>query len=80
MLDNELTDSGLGDLAKLAAKSHVVSRLVNLMSSMGKMIICPSMNVNLWFVGGVSLLRMFTTTRPHGYINRITWLGISQFF
>ena len=46
----------------------------------GKMIICPSMNINFWFLGGVSLLRMFTTTRPHGNVNRITWLGISQYF
>ena len=53
---------------------------LNMGRYIGKMIICPAMNINPWFVGGVSLLRMFTTTQPHGYVNRITWLGISQFF
>ena len=47
---------------------------------LGNITICPAMNINFWFLGGVSLLRMFTTTRPHGNINRITWLGISRYF
>ena len=46
----------------------------------GNITICPAMNINFWFLGGVSLLQMFTTTRPHGNVNRITWLGISQYF
>ena len=46
----------------------------------GSITICPAMNINFWFLGGVSLLRMFTTTRPHGNVNRITWLGISRYF
>ena len=46
---------------------------------MGKMIVCPSLNITIRRLGGVSILRMFRTTRPHGYVNTTTWLGISQF-
>ena len=45
-----------------------------------KMIICPSLNITIRRLGGVSILQMFMTTWPHGYINMTTWLGISQFF
>ena len=58
------------DFVKMAASSV----------SYGKMIVCHSLNITIRRVGGVSLLRMFTTTRPHGYVNTTTWLGISQFF
>ena len=53
---------------------------VHLMTGHGKMIVCPSLNITIRRLGGVSILRMFTTTRPHGYVNMTTWLGISQFF
>ena len=33
------------------------------------MIVCPSMNITIRRLGGVSILGMFMTTRPHGYIN-----------
>ena len=46
----------------------------------GNMIISTSMNINLGHLGGASILRMFTTTRPHGSVNTTTWLAISQFF
>ena len=46
----------------------------------GSMIISLLMNINLGHLGGASILRMFTTTRPHGSVNTTTWLGISQFF
>ena len=47
---------------------------------LGSMIISLLMNINLGHLGGASILRMFTTTRPHGSVNTTTWLGISQFF
>ena len=47
---------------------------------LGNMIISTSMNINLGHLGGASILRMFTTTRPHGSVNTTTWLAISQFF
>ena len=46
----------------------------------GSMIISLLMNINLGHLGGASILRMFTTTRPHGSVNTTTWLGISEFF
>ena len=49
-------------------------------AGVGKMIVCPSMNITNRHLGRVSILGMFTTTRPHGYVNTTTWLGISQFF
>ena len=51
-----------------------------LSQSRGNMIISLLMNINLGHLGGASILRMFTTTRPHGSVNTTTWLGISQFF
>ena len=50
------------------------------LNMMGNMIISTSMNINLGHLGGASILRMFTTTRPHGSVNTTTWLAISQFF
>ena len=47
---------------------------------MGKMIVCPLLNITIRPLGRVSILPMFTTTQPHGYVNTTTWLGISQFF
>ena len=38
----------------------------------GSMIISLLMNINLGHLGGASILRMFTTTRPHGSVNTTT--------
>ena len=46
----------------------------------GNITISLLMNINLGHLGGASILRMFTTTRPHGSVNTTTWLAISQFF
>ena len=55
-------------------------RLFVVTLQLGSMIISLLMNINLGHLGGASILRMFTTTRPHGSVNTTTWLGISQFF
>ena len=41
----------------------------------GSMIISLLMNINLGHLGGASILRMFTTTRPHGSVNTTTSLA-----
>ena len=46
----------------------------------GSMIISLSMNITMNRLGGASVIAIFTTRRPHGYVNTTTWLGISQFF
>ena len=59
---------------------YSLDRTLNKSFPTGKMIVCPSMNITIRRLGGVSKLRMFMTTRPNGYVNMATWLGISQFF
>ena len=46
----------------------------------GSMIISLLMNITMNQLGGASVIAIFTTRRSHGYVNRTTWLGISQFF